>query len=250
MANMRALVTGGAAGLMRGVAGALAGSGRFERVVITYRTTPPDATLAIIASTAARGAAVFIDFLDDETTIEANLAKAQNEYGPFDVLVHGVGPMAIARFERSTLDQYREMFDGNVRSAVLAARAVLPAMRERGFGRLVFFGMSGSSTTQPTKALALHAAAKSAVVSFARTLALEEAAHGIAVNAIEPHDIRDKYRTREQARQQEAVDPTGRMQTWEDIADAVLLLTDPRPDVANGSVLAITGRSPGSAETG
>jgi 3-oxoacyl-[acyl-carrier protein] reductase len=247
MSKMRALVTGGAAGLMRGVSGALARSGRFERLAITFRTTPPDETLALIRAAGVGCDAVRVDFLDDEQTIEAALANAVTKFGPFDVLVHGIGPMVIGRFERSTLEQYREMFDGNVRSAVLAARAVLPAMRERGFGRLVFFGMGGSSVTQPAKALALHAAAKSAVTSFARTLALEEAARDIAVNVVEPHDIRDKYRTREQAREGIA-DPSGRFETWEDVADAVLLLTDPRPDIASGSVVAVTGGMPGSAE--
>jgi 3-oxoacyl-[acyl-carrier protein] reductase len=248
MPNMRALVTGAAAGLARGVASALAGGGQFERIVITYRNTAPDATLAAIESAGVQGAAVHLDFLDDEDTIAARLAQAMVEHGPFDVLVHGVGPMTIARFERSTLDQYHEMFDGNVRSAVLTAHALLPAMRERGFGRLVFFGMNGSSVTRPAKGFALHLAAKSALVAFARTLALEEGAHGITVNVVEPGDIRDKYLTREQARDRTAGNPRGRPGTWEDVADAVSFLVDPRHDFVTGSVLGVTGGLLGSAE--
>jgi len=88
------------------------------------------------------------------------------------------------------------MFDGNVRSAVQAARAVLPAMREARFGRIVLFGMNGSSETRPHRGFTLHQAAKSAVTAFARGLAVEEARHGITINVIEPGDIREKSLTR------------------------------------------------------
>jgi len=248
MAKMRALVTGAAAGLARGIATSLAQSGDFERVAMTYRTTSPEATLDAIRAAGATGSAHRIDFLEDEAAIGAGLARAVAQDGPFDVLVHGVGPMSIARFERATMDDYREMFDGNVRSAVLAARAVLPAMRERGFGRLIFFGMNGSSVTRPAKGFALHLAAKSALVAFARTLAVEEGARGITVNAIEPGDIRDKELTREQARARPAANPRGRPGSWEDVADAVRFLIDPRSDFITGSVLSVTGGLQGAAE--
>ncbi len=142
----RALVTGAAAGLAAGVAAALPADG-FERVAITYRTTFPAQTLAAIESAGAFAGAARVDFLHDEATVSGALEKLVHDCGPFDTLVHGVGPMVVKRFERMTMDDYREMFDGNVRSAVLAARAVLPAMRSAQFGRIVFFGMNGSSET-------------------------------------------------------------------------------------------------------
>ena len=229
---------------MRGVAGSLAASGWFDRVVITYRRTPPEQTLALISAAGVRGDAIAVDFLDHEAKIEATLAEAVDGFGPFDALVHGVGPMVIKRFVRSTLADYHEMFDGNVRSAVLAARAVLPSMRERHFGRLVFFGMHGADQTEPARGLALHLAAKSAVVALARTLAAEEAEHGVTVDAIQPGDIRDKYRTRGQARA--SGEPNSA--TWEDIADAVRACVDPRSDLAGGRVVNVTGGWPAAAE--
>ena len=66
---------------------------------------------------------------------------------------------------------------GNVRSAVLAARATLPAMRDAKFGRIVFFGMLGSEATRPFRGFSLYQSAKSALVAFARCLALEEASN-------------------------------------------------------------------------
>ena len=114
-------------------------------------------------------------FWTEPASIESALDRAIRRHGPFDTLVHAVGPLVVKRFASTTLDEYREVFDGNLRSAVLAARAILPAMREAGFGRIVFFGMLGSSETRPFRGFSLYQAAKSALVAFARCLAVEEA---------------------------------------------------------------------------
>lgn len=236
----RALVTGAASGLAAGIATMLARNG-FERVAITYRNTPADNTVAAIVAAGSSATAQHIDFLDDAATIEDALQHVAEEAGPFDTLVHGVGPMTIKRFERSSLDDYTEMFDGNVRSAVLAARAVLAPMRAACFGRLIFFGMNGSSETRPYRGFSLHQAAKSGVVAFARGLALEEAKYGITVNVIEPGDIRDKNLTRDEAMRITAGVPRGRKGSYEDVGDAVNFLVAPERDYITGAVLAVTG---------
>ncbi len=237
---MRALVTGAATGLARGVAFGLSKSGWFDHIAVTYRTTPADEVLALIAAEGVAASAHRVEFLGEESAVVAAIDAAMDG-GPYDVLVHGVGPMSIARFEKSTGDDYREMFDGNVRSAVLVARAVLPGMRERGFGRIVVFGMNGSSITRPARGLSLHLAAKSALVAFARTLALEEAPHGITVNVVEPGDIREKTISRADALARSAGNPRGRPGTAEDVASAVRFFADPANDFITGAVLAVTG---------
>lgn len=133
------------------------------------------------------------------------------------------------------------MIAGNLESAVLAARAVLPAMREARFGRVVFFGANGSSQTRPTAGLSLYGAAKSAVTAFARTLAVEEAGSGITVNVIEPGDIRDKTIPRDEARSRPAGNPRGRPGSFEDVADVVRFLVAPERDFVTGAVIAVTG---------
>lgn len=239
---MRVLLTGAAAGLAQGIGVALARDG--HDVVFTYRPggTSPDRTLELIHET-GRGAAVAypIDFLADEALVAEALDAVVAQEGPIEALVHAVGPMTIARFERSTLADYHAMIDGNLRSAVQTAAAVLPGMRERRFGRLIFFGINGSQTTQPARGLSLHVAAKAGVVAFARTLALEEGRYGITVNVIEPGDIRQKTLPRRAAREAQAANPVGRPGTWEDIADAVRFLTAPESDFINGAVLSVTG---------
>jgi 3-oxoacyl-[acyl-carrier protein] reductase len=133
------------------------------------------------------------------------------------------------------------MIDGNLGSAIALAFAVLPGMRERRFGRLVFFGMNGSHVTLPARGMALYGAAKAGVVTFARTLALEEAAYGISVNVIEPGDIRDKDAGRAAARAIPANNPTGHAGSWEDIADAVRFAIADENGFLNGMVLGVNG---------
>ncbi len=239
-AARRALVTGAAAGLAASVAGALPLDG-FEAVSITYRETSPDATVSAIERGGARASAHRVDFLDDRATVEDALRLCIERDGPFDTLVHGVGPLLVRRFERCTPDDYLAMFDGNVRSAVLSARAVLPAARIAGFGRIVFFGASGAGTTDPHPGFTLYQAAKSALTAFARSLALEEAPAGITVNVVEPGDIRDKTRTRAQALATVARNPRGRPGTSEDVTDVVRFLVERERDFLTGATIAVTG---------
>jgi 3-oxoacyl-[acyl-carrier protein] reductase len=155
--------------------------------------------------------------------------------------VHALGPIVVKPFERCGLDDYTRMIEGNLGSAVALAFAALPGMRQRAFGRLVFFGMNGSSRTQPAALMALYGAAKAGVVTFARTLALEEAKHGITVNVIEPGDIRDKHADRATARGRTANNPTGHPGSWEDIAQAVRFAIADDAFYFNGMVLGVNG---------
>jgi 3-oxoacyl-[acyl-carrier protein] reductase len=164
------LVTGAAAGLAQGVALRLAERG--DRVAFTHRPggTPPDATLALLRAHDPEALALPADLARSEAAAEV-VRAAEAARGPIDVLVHAVGPIVVKRFERCTPDDYRAMVDGNLGSAVALAFALLPGMRERRYGRLVFFGMNGSSVTQPARGMVLYGAAKAGVVTFARGLA-------------------------------------------------------------------------------
>ena len=236
----RALVTGGGSGLSSGIATALAWDG-FERVAITYRDSDPQATCSAIEGAGARASATRIDFSENADAVASALEKLIEAEGPFDTLVHGVGLLTVKRFANLTLEDYTKLFDANVRSAVLAAQAVLPAMRERGFGRIVVFGGNGSSETRPYRGFTLYQASKSALVAFARTLAIEEAQFGVTVNVIEPGDIREKRQSRAAARAQKSPIPRGRPGSFEDVADVVRFLIAPERDFITGAVIGVTG---------
>jgi 3-oxoacyl-[acyl-carrier protein] reductase len=240
-------VTGAAAGLAKGIALRLAQRG--DRIAITYRPggTPPDATLASVRPHDADALAVAADFLRFDAAAEA-VRTVEASRGPIDVLVHAVGPIVVKRFARSNPDHYRAMVEGNLGSAVALAFAVLPGMRERRYGRIVFFGMNGSSVTEPARGMTLYGAAKSGVVAFARALALEEASSGITVNVVEPGDIRDKEADRAAARRIPANNPTGHAGSWEDVAAAVAFATAEENGFLNGMVLAVNGGLTGPHE--
>lgn len=243
MASRRALVTGGAAGLAAGIAPLLARDG-FAHVAITFHTTSPERTLRAIRAAGAVASAHELDFLDEERDVVEKLHEVVAVDGPFDALIHAVGPIVVKRFERMNAVECHEMVAGNLTSAMLAARAVLPAMRSAGYGRVVFFGANGSACTQPAAGLAAYGAAKSGVTAFAKALAIEEARYGITVNVIEVGDIREKEITRAEARQRNANNPRGRPGSFEDVADVVRFLLDPERDFLTGAVIAVTGGLP------
>ncbi|MFN2461030.1 MAG: SDR family NAD(P)-dependent oxidoreductase [Candidatus Velthaea sp.] len=235
-----ALITGAAAGLAKGVAVSLARAG--YRIAFTFRTggTPPDAALDAVRAYDPDAAPVAADFgvFDAAARVVGEVERAR---GPVDVLVHAVGPIVVKSFARCSPQDYAAMVEGNLGSSVALAFAVLPGMRERGFGRLVYFGMNGSHVTQPARGMALYGAAKAGVVTFARALALEEAKHGITANVIEPGDIRDKDADRAHARARAANNPTSRAGSWEDIADAVRFVIADEASYCNGMVLSVNG---------
>jgi 3-oxoacyl-[acyl-carrier protein] reductase len=235
-----ALVTGGAGGLAQGVCFALAEAG--YRIAFTFRPsgTPPDVTLERVRRFDPDAMAVGEDVTEATGAVRA-VEDVEARRGRVDVLVNTVGPIVVKPFETSGFEDYTTMIQGNLGSSVALAFAALPGMRARGFGRLVFFGMNGSHVTQPALSMSLYGAAKAAVVTFARTLALEEAKHGITVNVVEPGDIRDKYADRSTARERTAQNPTGHPGSWQDIAAAVRFAIADDAFYLNGMVLGVNG---------
>jgi 3-oxoacyl-[acyl-carrier protein] reductase len=234
------LITGATSGLCAGLAERLASQS--YRVVLAARRGGGDPTqvLARLHRFDPKASAVEFD-LADPAGAAAVLSTIEAEHGPLVAAIHGRGPMRIARFARASLSDAREMLSENLENGITLALAVLPGMRERGYGRLIYFGMTGSSVTRPGRGLALYGAAKAGLVAFARTLALEEGARGITVNVIEPGDIRDKGRSRSEAWTVPARNPSGHAGSWEDIADAVSFLLSYEAGFINGSVLAVGG---------
>jgi 3-oxoacyl-[acyl-carrier protein] reductase len=213
------------------------------RLAFSYRPggTSPDDTLAAVKATGAPAPVAIAADHGRGGETERSVRAAQDALGTIDAYIHTVGPIVVKKFVDSNMDDFRNMVAGNFESAVEGAFTVLPGMRERGFGRLVYFGMNGSHLTQPALSMSLYGGAKAAVVAFAKTLALEEAARGITVNVVEPGDIRNKDADRAAARAIPAKNPTGHAGSWEDIAYAVRFLIAPEAGFINGQTLAVSG---------
>jgi 3-oxoacyl-[acyl-carrier protein] reductase len=212
------------------------------RIAFSYRAggTDPGKTIAAVREAGGEATAIAADHAKPGDT-ERSVREAAEALGGIDVYVHAVGPIVVKTFAKSTLEEARAMLAGNYLSAVEGAFAALPAMRAQGFGRLVYFGMNGTHLTLPARGMSLYGAAKAAVVTFARTLALEEAKAGITVNVIEPGDIRDKDADRAGSREIEANNPTGHAGSWEDVAYAVRFLVSPEASFINGMTVGVNG---------
>jgi 3-oxoacyl-[acyl-carrier protein] reductase len=236
-----ALVTGSAAGIMRGVCISMARRGFV--VAAHYRAERGNADETVAAVRAAGGTCDA--FAADVTTArgaEGLVAATVERFGRVDALVCGVGPMIVKDAFDTTPDEFEEMLAGNLTSAFLTIKAALPTMRARQHGRIVAFGMTGSETTQGFRHLSAYVAAKAGLTAFIKTLALEEGQHGITCNVVNPGDIRDKEADRVTAMgRREYRNPMTRPGSWEDVGDAVAFLARDDASFINGAVLTVSG---------
>jgi len=181
-----ALVMGASRGIGRGIAAALAREG--ARVAIASPTRERiEAAAAEIAAEAGDGGAdsEVIPFVADTTDLDRLAVlpgEVETALGPVEILVCNTGGPPFG----GPLDQGLDEWDEAYRSLVLAPRvlagAVVPGMRERGWGRIVNVG--STSTREPIPALNLSNANRMAAVGFLKTLATDVAGDGITVNTV------------------------------------------------------------------
>ena len=164
------LITGASKGIGRALSERLARAG--HHVVGIARRTD-DATFP--------GTLVSIDLADRNATAEG-LRDLTSRYA-FDGVVNNMGFVKLARLGDIDLDELDRTFSSNLIPAVQTTQAILPGMKERGWGRIV--NLSSLVVLGVTQRSA-YAAAKSAMISFTRTWALELADTGITVNSVAP----------------------------------------------------------------
>ena len=127
----------------------------------------------------------------------------------------------------------------NLSSAYLVSRVCVPAMRERGWGRIV----NVSSTAGPVLALrgdVAYAAAKAGMVGLTRALAVDEAKYGITANAISPGWIATASQLESEAIEGELT-PTGRSGDPSEVGAAISWLCTPGASYVNGQLLVVDG---------
>jgi 3-oxoacyl-[acyl-carrier protein] reductase len=235
-----ALVMGASRGLGRAIAAALAREG--ARVAIASRSREKlDEAAAEIGDSAAPFVADASD-LDRLADLPAEVAAA---LGPVEILVTNTGGPPFG----GALDHERADWEVAYRSLVLAPRvlagAVLPGMRERGWGRMVNVG--SSSTREPIPGLNLSNAHRMAAVGFLKTLSREVAADGITVNTVATGrfgterlaDHSGSLDAAEEAAQREV--PAARLGHPEEYGDLVAFLCSERAAYITGTVIPIDG---------
>jgi 3-oxoacyl-[acyl-carrier protein] reductase len=163
---------------------------------------------------------------------------------PVTALINNVGVVAPASLEEVDVDDFDKLMHLNVRTAVLAAKALVPTMRKQGGGRIV---MNTSRVTLGKLSRTLYSASKGAMQAMARTWALELARDGVTVNCVAPGPIATSVfwqnNPRDSAYTQNLVAsiPVGRMGAPEDVANAVSFFCDDRSSFVTGQTLFVCG---------
>ena len=235
-----ALVMGASRGIGRGIAAALAREG--ARVAIASRSREKlDAAVAELGGEAT----AFVADASDPERLEALPGEVEEALGPVEVLVANTGGPPFG----GALDHELDEWEAAYRSLVLAPRvlagAVVPGMRERGWGRIVNVG--SSSTREPIAGLNLSNAHRMAAVGFLKTLSREVAGDGITVNTV----ATGRFATERLAAAGGSLDaaeeaarnevPAGRLGLPEEYGDLVAFLCSERAAYITGTVIPIDG---------
>lgn len=251
----RALVTGSSAGIGASITHRLADEGVI--VVVQGRRSEPAHQVA--RKIRDRGGRAEVAFGDLAVPGEAReLVTGVLAAGPIDVLVASAGPFSEHRFLEASDQDRTSAFTANVLTAVGCARAVVPGMRQRGWGRVITIATRAVAT--PLANMVAYSAAKTALVNATGALAQELAGTGITANVVSPGVIltpglRTMFTERAAAAGDErgweeleaevttsyAPNPVGRLGRPDDIAAAAVFLASPLADYITGAVLRVDG---------
>jgi len=184
---------------------------------------------------------------------QAAAQAAAGHYGRIDILVNNAGGPPPGRFDDLGHEAWERAVELTLFSALAMTRAVLPGMREQGWGRVI--NMTSVSVKQPLPGLILSNSIRAAVVGWAKTLADEVSDAGITVNNVLPGWMlterveqllaaraQAKGISREEALEQIVADiPLGRMGRPDEFADLVIFLASQRAAYITGVSYLIDG---------
>jgi 3-oxoacyl-[acyl-carrier protein] reductase len=236
-----ALITGGSRGIGRGIAEGLAREG--VRIAISYRTNKSAAqtTLKHLQEAGVESLAVEAD-ATEEAQVNVMIGKVQERFGRLDILVNNVGEFNWKPVLESSREEWQDIIESNLYSVFYTSKAALPVMRRQRWGRIVNLGAVGAERAFGQGTISAYAAAKAAVVSFSRSLAIEEAKYGITVNVVNPSNVDERGLTADEARRiRDARAPIGRPPSTDDVTCAVSFFASDAADYITGQVLNVTG---------
>ncbi|HUH04886.1 MAG TPA: SDR family NAD(P)-dependent oxidoreductase [Kofleriaceae bacterium] len=241
-----ALVTGGGRGIGEAIARRLAAMG--ARVGVTGRTRGEiDAVAAALGGVALRA-----DFADRES-VDAMLRELPTALGPIDILVNNAGIAESAPLRRASDEMWDRTLEINVTAAFRITRALVPAMIEAGWGRVV--NLASNAGVSGYRYSTAYCASKHALVGLTRALAVDLAPTGVTINAVCPGWVdtqmlaeavdriaRKTGRSEDQARASLAeMSPQGRVVSPDEVAHLVASLCAEEARSIHGQALVIDG---------
>ena len=235
-----ALITGGAKGIGRAIAHALAEDG--WSVAVCYRTSEAEANEVAerVRELGRKALALRCDVSDPEQCREL-VERVSGELGRLDALINGAGPYhRVALFEES-LEGWHEMFDHNLHPVYYLSRLVAPHMRAQGWGRIVNFSMANADRMVAQPMVTAHYIAKSGLLILTRTLAKILGPDGVTVNAISPGFIDSGSAPAEELERMVKNIPAGYVGELGDAVEATRFLLSDGARYVNGANLQLSG---------
>ncbi|QRG06319.1 SDR family oxidoreductase [Xanthobacter dioxanivorans] len=239
-----ALITGGAGGIGRAEAEALAAEG----AAIAVNDLDADAAHGFAAELSARGvtAAAVPGDVSDPDGAQSVVARAAQTLGGLDLLVNnaGAGGRHLGRtVEEMAVEDWDIIDRTHLRSTFLCSKYAVPLMRSRGFGRIVNTS-SMNVTGGGRPGVANYSAAKAGVLGFTRTFAKEVGSAGITVNAIAPGYVETGLIAGFSAEKRAVItgqNPLGRFCQPQEVGALIAFLCSVQAAFINGALICMDG---------
>jgi len=234
-----ALVTGASRGIGAAIAKRLAADG--AKVAITYARGADAASAVVKEIERAGGTAIAIqaDATKPEA-VQAAVEKVVSTFGKLDVLVNNAGTAIPKKFEETTLEEFDQVINLNIRSVFVTTQAALKQMNND--GRIISIG-SCVGERMMTPGLVPYSATKSAIRMFTQGLSREVGDRGITVNNVQPGPIDTDLNpaSGDWAAPQKAVTALNRYGKAEEVAALVAFVASPEASYITGGNLTVDG---------
>ncbi len=237
-----ALVTGSTTGLGLGIAKVLGAAG--AKVVMNYYNDDERAERAFSEFQSAGGEGILLKAnAIDEAAIANLVERAQSELGAIDIIVPNATPdQPLKTIEEYDWDFYQQMLNFFIKSPYLLTRAVLPQMKESGWGRII--NISSEVYQLSVSPFSAYVSAKGGQIGWTRSMSRELAPHGITVNTVNPGWIPTERHDNDPQEEKDAYlsqIPAGRWGTPSDVGEAVAYFASEEAGFITGQTLCVNG---------